>query len=324
VARELQLPEATFDARLGQVRAQLLATRALRPAPLRDEKVILAWNALTLSALARAAIVLGDARYAEAALRCATALAQPLTLSPGGQQELPHVWMAGAAHGQAFGDDIAFLAAALLDVFELSADARWLARAEGLMELLEQRFADTARGGYFLTAATHEQLLLRSKPDYDGPMPTLNSVAALTWLRLYAFTDDARYRERAQTTLRAFARPLEQRPLSLDQLLLALDWASDAAKELVVIVPEGRGALAPAARPLLAGLARRFTPNTLLVVATEADVQGELGQRIPWLRERRLLRGRATAYVCERGVCQLPTSEPGVLASQLAVVRPYP
>jgi len=201
---------------------------------------------------------------------------------------------------------------------------RWLAHTETLMESLEQGFLDTARGGYFLTATAHEQLLLRSKPDYDGPMPTVNSVAALTWLRLYAFTDDPRHRDRAQATLRAFARTLEQRPLSLDQLLLALDWASDAAKELVVIVPEGRGALAPAARPLLGGLARRFIPNTVLLVATEADVNGELGQRIAWLRERRLLRGRATAYVCERGVCQLPTTEPDVLASQLAGARPYP
>jgi len=128
--------------------------------------------------------------------------------------------------------------------------------------------------------------------------------------------------------------PLRPAPSAVEEpspeLLLRLNaavrarGAGYAAKEVVVIVPEGRGALAPAARPLLGELARRFIPNSVLLVATEADVSGELGQRIAWLRERRLLRGRATAYVCERGVCQLPTTEPRVLAAQLAETRPYP
>ncbi|MEO8180529.1 MAG: thioredoxin domain-containing protein [Deltaproteobacteria bacterium] len=320
VAREWKLSPKAFDQRLEQLRPRLLAARATRPPPLRDEKVIVAWNALTLSALARAAIVLGDARYATAALRCAAVLTQPLEKG----QPLPHAFFAGAPRGQAFADDQAFLAAALLDVFEMTADPTWLQRAEALMASLEQGFADGARGGYFLTAERHERLLLRGKPDYDGPMPTPSSVAALTWLRLHAFTEDARQRERAEATLRAFSQPLENRPLSLDQLLLALDWASDSPKELVLVVPEGHGALTPAARPLLDVLARRFVPNSVLVVATEADLAGELGRRIPWLAERRLRAGRATAYVCEGGACQLPTNDPKVFASQLADARPYP
>jgi uncharacterized protein YyaL (SSP411 family) len=320
VAQEFKLSSKVFDERLGVLRTRLLAARGTRPPPLRDEKVIVAWNALTLSALARAAIVLGDARYAAAALRCAAALTQPLEQG----RELPHAFFAGVPRGQAFADDLAFLAAALLDVFELTADPAWLRLSEALMESLERDFADGARGGYFLSAVSHEQLLLRDKPDYDGPMPTPTSVAALTWLRLYAFSEDARQRERAEATLRAFAQPLEQRPLSLDQLLLALDWASDSPKELVLLVPEGRGALTPAARPLLEVLARRFVPNSVLVVANQADLDGELGRRIPWLRERRLRDGRATAYVCEGGACQLPTTDPKQLATQLADARPYP
>jgi len=330
LARELRLSPAAVEQRLEKIRQTLLAERAQRPRPLRDEKVIVAWNALTLSALTRAAIVLGDARYAEAARRCAAVLTQPLDAG----SSLPHLFLAGSPQGQAFADDGAFLSAALLDLFELTADARWLERSEQLMESLEEGFADRTNGGYFLTASRHEPLLSRSKPDYDGPMPTANSVAALTWLRLYAFTEDTRYLERAQSTLRAFSHAIAARPLALDQLLLALDWASDAPKELVLLVPEGQvpeghvpeghGALAPSARPLLDVLTRRFIPNSVLVVATEADVRGELGQRIPWLQDRKLQRGRATAYVCENGTCQLPTTEPAVLAAQLAQARPYP
>jgi uncharacterized protein YyaL (SSP411 family) len=318
VAREQKISSSALDARLEHIRVRLLAARATRPPPFRDEKVIVAWNALALSALARAAIVLGEDRYAQAALRCAAVLTQPLEQG----RELPHDFFAGAPRGRAFGDDRVFLAAALLDVFELTAQPRWLARAQQLMEGLEHGFLDGARGGYFLTDGEHEQLLSRNKPDYDGPMPTVSSVAALVWLRLYAFSEDERQRERAQATLRAFAAALESRPLSLDQMLLAIDWAREQTKELVVIVPEGQGALAPAARPLLDVLARRFVPNLVLMVATEADVAGELGRRVSWLRERRLRSGRATAYVCEGGTCQLPTTDPEVLAAQLARVRP--
>jgi hypothetical protein len=192
------------------------------------------------------------------------------------------------------------------------------------MDELERSFADRTNGGYFLSADRHERLLLRNKPDYDGPVPSVNSVAALTWLRLYAFTDEDRFRQHAETTLRAFARTLSERPLALDHMLLALDWATDSAREIVVVVPEGRGALVASARPLLDVLQRRFIPNAVVAVATEADLDGALGRRVPWARQKVLRAGRATAYVCERGACKLPTSDPSVFARQLSEASPYP
>lgn len=91
------------------------------------------------------------------------------------------------------------------------------------MEVVEQSFSDPKNGGYYLTADYHEQLLLREKPDYDGPIPSVNSVAALTWLRLYTLTGDERFRQRTETTMRAFAQTLARNPLALDQMLIGLD-----------------------------------------------------------------------------------------------------
>lgn len=106
-------------------------------------------------------------------------------------------------------------------------------------------------------------------------------------------------------------------------MLRALDWATDAAKEIVIVIPEGRGAMVSPSRPLPDVLQRRFVPNSVLVVATEADINGELGRRLPWVRDKRTRDGRATAYVCEWGACQLPTSDPQTLARQLSESRPY-
>jgi hypothetical protein len=319
VARELGLGPPALAERVASSRPRLLERRAARPPPPRDDKAIVAWNGLAISAFARAALALGDAPYGETALRAARALVMPLRRG----EALPHVVLGGRPQGRGFADDYALLALALLDVFELTSDPVWLDDAAALLEELERSFVDPAQGGYYASAAHHEGLLLRDKPERDGPTPSANSAAALAWLRLFSLTDDERYRVRAEATLRAFARPLGSRPLALDQMLLGLDWATDAVKEIVVVVPEGRGAFAPAARPLLDALGRRFVPNAVLVVASEADLEGELGRRIPWGRGKRLHAGRARAYVCERGTCKAPTSDPAAFAAQLAEARPY-
>src|SRR6185436_294428 len=101
------------DARLG-----LFARRAKRPAPLRDDKAIVAWNAYMIAALARAAIVIGDDTYAAAATRAAGVVAKSVR----GGQPLPHAFLTGVPSGRGFLDDHTALALALLDLFEVTAD----------------------------------------------------------------------------------------------------------------------------------------------------------------------------------------------------------
>jgi uncharacterized protein len=319
VAAELGLTDAAFQGRLATVKTRLLAARDRRPQPLRDEKILVAWNALMVSALARTALVLGEQRYAEAAVRAATVLVAPHAAG----QPWPHQIVADAGAGAAFADDLVFLASACLDVFELTAEPRWLDQARAAMTTLEGSFVDTERGGYFLTAVGGERLLLREKPDYDGAIPSANSAAALVLHRLHTFTSDDVYRARAERTLRALGSTIEQRPLGLSHALLAVDWATDRPKEIVIVVPAGRGALAAAARPFVKVLAEQWVPNAVLVVATEAELAGDLGRALPFVRDKGLRGGKPTAYVCERGACQLPTTEPLVFAGQLGVVA-YP
>jgi len=316
----LGLSPNALSTRIGSIRRKLFDVRARRRPPDRDEKVIVAWNGLALAALARAAIVLGAPGYAESAVRAA----QVLVSEPRAGRRLPHLLVRGRPHGSAFADDYVLLAAALLDIFELTSDPLWLGDATSLMNEVERSFRDVGNGGYFLTAGDHESLLVREKPDYDGPVPSANSAAALTWLRLFEYTGDESYRERAESTLRALERPLVRRPVALEHALLAVDWASDAVKQIVVVVPEGRGALGNSARPLLSLLSNAFAPNSVLVVATEADLAGGLGQKVRWASGKTLRDGRATAYVCERGACKFPTTQRDVFARQLDEARPYP
>jgi uncharacterized protein len=204
-------------------------------------------------------------------------------------------------------EDHAFLAAGLLDLFEATGDPRWLREAAALHEELEARFADREHGGYFRTPQDGEELLAREKPAYDGAEPTGNSVAALTLLRLEALTGEARWREAGDRILRCFGALLAGAPAALGEMLLAVDFALAETREVVLLrPPQGDDAA------LLDVVRERFRPHQVLVRAREGQSEPALA------RERTALRGVPTAYVCSRGACQLPVTDPEALRKQLA------
>jgi uncharacterized protein YyaL (SSP411 family) len=146
LARELGIPEAELEAVVAEAKELLYRARSARPAPIRDEKVLTAWNGLAISAHARAGLVLGDPRYVERARRAARFLLGN-SLRDG---RLYRTWKDGEARHPGLLDDHAFLVAGLLDLYEASADLTWLEEAVALDAVVEERFEDRERGGFFL------------------------------------------------------------------------------------------------------------------------------------------------------------------------------
>jgi uncharacterized protein YyaL (SSP411 family) len=316
VARDRDASEARLREQLAEARMRLRAARSERPAPLRDEKILTAWNGLAISAFARAALALGEPRYAEVASRTAGLLLSRLRRDG----RVLRSYKDGAARHPGYLDDYAFLAAGLLDLFEATGEPRWLDEAISLDGVLSERFEDREGGGFFMTADDHEVLLAREKPAHDGAEPSGNSVHALTLMRLHELTGDDAYRRRAVATLGAFRSRLEGAPVALSEMLLAVDFHLDAPKQIVIVSPGGRAE----AEPLLAVLRGRFVPNRVLVVASEAEDLEALTRRVPALEGKRALGGRATAYVCRAWVCDRPTSDPALFTAQLDEVEPLP
>jgi len=307
----LHVPEAVAGkprpspARCEEVRRPLLAARALRPAPSRDDKVVAAWNGLAVSAFARGALVLDEPRYAARAVRALTLLLG--TMSPGGQ--LLRSWRGGRAGQPGTLDDYALVAQGALDLFEVTQEQQWLKAAVTLHQAMERRFRDPA-GGYFLSAHDAELLITREKPVYDSPAPSGNAVAALNGLRLAELTGDQAWRRSGVATIQAFAGGLNGE--GTPAMLAAADFASDEPLEIVLVAPEGGDA-----RALLAVVRRTYVPNKILVSVVEGPALQEQARLVPLLEGRRALGGRATAYVCRASVCRLPTPEPSVLAKLL-------
>jgi uncharacterized protein YyaL (SSP411 family) len=304
--------EAEWEA-LAPARARLYEARARRPAPLRDEKVLAGWNGLAISALAAGGRALGEPRWIDAAARAADFVLSRMVKDG----RLQRTWLGGEAGVPGFLEDHAFVAAGLLELAEATLDPRWLEAAVEVCERQERLFADP-QGAWFQTADDHDRLLARERPTHDGAEPSGASVAILNALRLHAFTTDERWWRVAAGALRQYAGALESHPTSLAEMLLAVDFATDAPQEVVLVWPEGEAAPGP----FLDVLRRTFLPNRALCGAPEGPGIARLGRVAP-VAAGKIAAGRPTAYVCERGLCRLPAIASEKLAAQLAPVRPY-
>jgi len=279
---------------LEALRARLLEARLARPRPVRDDKIVAAWNGLMISAFASGARVLGEPRYLEAARRAA-AFALTRLRAPDGS--LYRCWRAGEASVAAFSEDYSCLAQGLLDLYEAGFEPEHLNAAVSLTEKQLELFEDTSAGGLFSAPETTTELVLRLKDDFDGAEPSSNSVAALNLSRLAHLARRPDFAQAAERIHAAFAAPLESAPGQLPELLSAL--AFHNASRQIVISGE-RGAADTAA--LLEVVNSKFQPFAAVM----------LGSAEQWPRL-----GQATAYVCRDFTCLEPTTRIEKLAALL-------
>ena len=314
VAAELGMTADALRQTVDEARELLYAARAERPPPLRDEKILTAWNGLMISAFAQAALVLNEPDYAERATRAADYVLTHMRRDG----RLLRAALNDQAQQAAYLADYAFLIAGLLDLYEATSDLRWLEEAQALDGILAEHYEDTTAGGFFRTAEDSESLITREKPSSDGAEPSGNSVQLLNLLRLHEFTTDDQYRQRAEQAFQAFSDVLTQSPMVVSEMLLAVDFHLDTPKEIVIVVPHVR----EEAEPFLDELNATFLPNRILAIVAEGKELESHTVIIPLLEGKVARGGQSTAYVCENRICDLPTTDPAVFATQIRTMHP--
>jgi hypothetical protein len=303
VAAELGVDAEQLGAVIERGRRDLLAARAARVPPARDDKVIVAWNGLAISAYARAARVFEDDGLLDRAVAAATFI-----LDRAAGRVLFRTAVGDQVQGRGFLDDHAALVGALLDLYEASFEPRWLEAARDWNAATLADFWDPSAGGFYYTGRGHESLLARSRQAYDHAAPSGNALAAGNLARLAALTGEGDLEERARRTLALFAPTLDRAPGATAEMLSALDFCLGPVRQIAL---SGRG---PAAKELLRETFRPFLPRKVVAGWPREGEPAEL--RL--LENRAAPAGRAAAYVCQEFVCDRPVTTPEELRSLLA------
>ena len=224
VAHEMDIEPEALMRRLAAAREQLRRVRDTRIWPGLDDKVLTSWNGLMISGLAVAGKTFERPDYVAAAEKAATFILT--TMRRDGR--LLRSYNHGQAKLNGYLDDYAFLSRGLLDLYDATADERWLAEARTLVEVLFTHFGDEGGGGFYFTADDHEDLLARKRDCIDGAVPSGNGVATRVLVRLAAVTGEARYADAAHRAFDMYLGWMQRAPRAAESMILAVAEAYDS------------------------------------------------------------------------------------------------
>ncbi|MDQ2935650.1 MAG: thioredoxin domain-containing protein [Chloroflexota bacterium] len=301
------VPDATVVTR---GRAALLAARAQRERPGRDDKQLAAWNGLALRALSAGTLLLGQERYAKASARL-VAFIQRRLLRDG--DRLWRTSRDGTSHTPGFAEDYANVADGLLAAYAALAEGSLLVLARDLMASAVRDFWDDASGTFADTSAEHDATLVRPHSLTDSATPSANAVAADVLLRLALLTGDADLDRRARSILRAVAPALDRQPAAFGRMLAAVDRAESSPIDAVV------SGAADRTLAMRRAIALPYTPDLVLAPL----VAGEAHADWPLFDGKAVREMEAVAYVCRGYACDEPTTDPIRAQQQVeAISRP--
>jgi uncharacterized protein len=283
--------------------AKLLAEREKRIRPGRDEKVLTSWNGLMISGFTKGYAMTEDKRYLQAAKKAIDFIETRLALPEG---RLMRTFKDGQSKLNAYLDDYAFYAAALLDLFAVESRPQYLEKAIKYTDFMLSHFWDEKEGNLFFTSDDHEQLIVRTKNFYDLAIPSGNSVAASNLLRLYHYTQNDGYLEKAAQIMKSGARPAAENPFGFGQLLMAIYYYVKKPVE-VTVVEKGK---------MSKWLHSIFMPDGITAVVERKDLP--LLEKYAFFKDRNT-QGGETAFVCRNFTCSLPIKSQQELERQLGV-----
>ncbi len=308
VGQELDRPESEIESKLAQINAALFDARKNRPRPHLDDKIITAWNGLAISALALAGQTFSNPRYIEAAAQAARFIEKNLYHPE--SRSLVRLYRNSPSTVAAFTDDYAYLIQGLLDLYEADAQPHWLQWANDLQTAQIDLFYDDAQGGFFSFKASDDIVFAQPKDNFDGAIPSANSVSAKNLARLGQYFDNEDFSEKALQSVRLFTAATKDAPMRMPALLDAALFVIKKPIQIVIADQPDKESLAPI-------VATTLLPNRLILHANAGPSQEFLGKHLEFIRSARPIDGASTAYVCENFVCQLPARSPDALAAQL-------
>ncbi|MFH9965016.1 thioredoxin domain-containing protein [Streptomyces mirabilis] len=305
----LQLPQQDelFDAEMvAGIRRRLLAARAERPAPGRDDKIVAAWNGLAVAALAETGAYFDRPDLVDAAIAAADLLVRVHMDDRARLSRTSKDGQVGANAGVL--EDYADVAEGFLALASVTGEGVWLEFAGFLLDQVIMQFTDPESGALYDTAADAERLIRRPQDPTDNATPSGWSAAAGALLSYAAQTGAEPHRTAAERALGVVKALGPRAPRFIGWGLAVAEALLDGPREVAVVGPEGHPLTKALHRTALLGTA----PGAVVAVGTpESD-------ELPLLADRPLVQGEPAAYVCRNFTCDAPTTDPDRLRTALS------
>ena len=287
---------------LDSAKAKMFAIQQKRIRPRRDDKILSSWNGLMLGPLARAGVILDEPLYRAAAEKNIAFIKAKLWDTK--TQTLHHRWRDGERDTVQLLEAYAYLLNGVVTLYECTLDPQHLEFSIRLADSMIDRFYDSKDGGFWQSGSGAKDLIARVKQDDDGAQPSGNSVAIMALLKLSDITEQARFRESAEKSLRFFSNRIERSPYGAAFLCQALDYSLDESRRVVITGdPVNKDVQA-----LIAATHSVYQPTKVVL-----GNRGQVEEFATTIKDS----PQAEAYFCRGKTCQLPTHDPVKLKQML-------
>lgn len=297
IKEKYQLSDTEIDQKINAANTKLAEIRKSRVRPGLDDKQLCAWNALMIKALCDAYIAEPKQIYLDEAINCYEFIHNNLLVG----QQLYRSYKNKQVKINAFLDDYAFYVEALLKLFELTAEERFITEADMLIKHCIINFIDDQSGMFWYRSLNDEELVARKQEFYDSVIPSSNSVMMNNLFKMSIITGNLEYEEIADNMVYTMKDQIKKYPPSYSNFSNALLMKSQSPIEIVIT---GKNAKA-----IYLEINKKYLANTN-VFYTEHPSELSIFQS-------RYVEGKDLIYVCINKSCHLPTEVVEEALSQL-------
>jgi uncharacterized protein YyaL (SSP411 family) len=295
---DLQINEAA--SLLNSCKQVLLNARNKRPAPFKDDKILTSWNALMISAFAKAYQVFNVTEYVTKAINAAEFIINNLYDKNSGI--LLHRYRDNNSDIEGTLNDYSFFINSLIDIYECTFDEKYLKFALELSEIMINVFYDRDNFGFFDTSSNDNSIIVRTKEDYDSAEPTGNAYAIISLVRLSYITDKSVLYDIAYKSIKSFYTKIYKMPYSMPQMLIALDMILNKPKQFVIYDAEKD----LTANKMLEIINSKFIPNKIIIMLNNRNQENTITFAKEIINQN--ISSDTKLFICENFSCKLPIS----------------
>jgi hypothetical protein len=271
---------------------KLLNVRSKRVAPGLDDKILTSWNSLMITAFAKGYHVTGEIKYLDAAKHCVSFIEKNLLFD----DKLLRTYKNNTAKINGYLEDYSYFANALLDVFEIEPESKYLELSLKLGYYLVDHFWDSESSSFFMTSDNHEKLIIRPKSNYDLSLPSGNSVSCFVMLRLFHLTHEEKFLKIATQIMESQAQIAAENPFGFGYLLNTIYTYLQKPTEITIINPENS--------EIYKFLSGKFMPESILVtINTKTQLENLV--KFPFFAGKNF-GDKTSVFVCKDFTCSLP------------------